>query len=368
MKVLVIGSGVVGACAAFYLSQRKDCEVILADKASRGKATLAGAGIICPWISRTDDEDWFRIASSGAQYYPELIQALEALGETNTGYKQTGALATSRDLNVISTLEEKVRKKKEDFPVIGETRVLEAPQAQRFFPGLNDELHGLFISGAARLDGRLLAESLVAGVKKNNGKVIREQVTLEHSGKEVRANAGGKAIEADQIIAAGGAWMNELLAPLAASVPVVPQRGQIVHLTTEEDTSDLPLILPQESSHYIVPFDDSRIAFGASREDDTGFDYRLTASGVQEVLNEGLKVAPGLADYTLKDIRIGFRPMSPDNKPLLGKLPEYDNLIIATGLGSSGLTMGPYVGSLAAKIASGEEPELDLQPYRPNRA
>src|SRR5690606_35088741 len=122
-----------------------------------------------------------------------------------------------------------------------------------------------------------------------------------------------------------------------------------------------------ESSHYIVPFDDSRIAFGATREDGTGFDYRMTAGGLQEVLNEGLKVAPGLVNHTVKEIRIGFRPMSPDNKPYLGIIPEFENVVVATGLGASGLTMGPYIGSLAAKIAMDEEIEIDLDPYRLNR-
>lgn len=367
MKIVVIGAGVVGACAAFYLSQRDDCEVTLVDKAFNGKATLAGAGIINPWISRTDDPDWFRIASKGAQYYPSLIESLRELGEITTGYKQTGALATSKDLDFLNKLEEKLAKKKEGFPVIGEIKILEAPQAQKYFPSLSEDLHALYLSGAARLDGRLLAEALVRGVKKNNGIVIEEQVTLKKDGNQVTVSAKNGEIHADRIILATGAWTNDLLKNIGTSINIEPQRGQIIHLSSDDDTSGYPVVLPQDSSHYIVPFDDNRIAFGATREDNTGFDYRMTAGGIQEVLNEGLKVAPGLVNHTVKEIRIGFRPMSPDNKPFLGTLPGLDQVIIATGLGASGLTMGPYLGSLAAKVAVGEEIELDLGPYSPIR-
>lgn len=367
MKVIVIGAGVVGACAAYYLSQNENVDVTLIDEEFEGKATLAGAGIICPWISRYNDSDWFRIASRGAQYYPELIESLKELGETNTGYRQTGAIATSEDIEVIRKLKEQLEKKKEAFPIIGNIDVLQAGHANKFFPQINEKLHALYLSGAARLDGRLLASALVEGVKKNNGKVIQEKAALKKEGKLVSVSTSSGNLSADQVIIAAGAWTNDLLQSVGTSIKLEPQRGQIVHLAVNEDTSNWPVILPQDSSHYIVPFDDNRIAFGATREAGSGYDYRITAGGIQEVLNEGLKVAPGLQSQTLQDIRIGFRPMSPDNKPLLGEVPNLDNVIVATGLGASGLTMGPYVGALAGKMALREEIDIDLGPYDPMR-
>jgi D-amino-acid dehydrogenase len=53
--------------------------------------------------------------------------------------------------------------------------------------------------------------------------------------------------------------------------------------------------------------------------------------------------------------------------PLLGTVPTLEGVVIATGLGASGLTMGPYVGTLAAKLALQEELNLDLTPYNPFR-
>ncbi|UCZ52858.1 FAD-binding oxidoreductase [Bacillus shivajii] len=367
MKYVVIGGGIVGACAAYFLS-KKECDVTLIDKAFDGKATSAGAGIICPWISTVDDPDWYAIASRGALYYPELIASLKEDGEIETGYRFTGALATSEDLAELKELKEKVDEKKAVQSEVGDVQILEAPEAQKLFPPLDKHLHALYVSGSARLDGKLLANALVEGFKKNGGKFFEEKVTLskQEDGK-IAVDTSEGTVTADQVIVAGGAWTNDLLNPLGLNINVEAQRGQIAHLTVGEDTSNWPVVLPQDSSHYMVAFDDNRIAFGATREVGSGFDYRLTAGGVQEVLNEGLGVAPGLADATLKEVRVGFRPMSPDLKPLLGRVPQYSNLIIATGLGASGLTMGPYVGSLAAKLALNEQIELDLAPYDPMR-
>jgi glycine/D-amino acid oxidase-like deaminating enzyme len=99
----------------------------------------------------------------------------------------------------------------------------------------------------------------------------------------------------------------------------------------------------------------------------TGFDYRTTAAGLAEVLREALEVAPGLADATVAETRIGFRPMSPDQRPLLGPVPGTDGLVVATGLGASGLTMGPHAGAIAARVALGLPPGADLSPFDPLR-
>lgn len=367
MKHVIVGAGIVGACAAYYLSQKQEHEIVLIDMEMDGKATSAGAGIICPWISRTNDPGWFKLAARGAQYYPDLIESLHAIGEADTGYAFTGALATSTDVEALNVLKEKTERQKAKFPVVGDIKVLEAPKAQMYFPPLREDLHALYISGSARLDGRMLSKALVNGCRKNGSTVLEGQATLAQEGNRVEVYVGDEHIEADEVIVSAGVWTNDLLEPLGISLNVAPQRGQIVHLGVDEDTSDWPVVLPQDSSHYIVSFDDNRVAFGATREEDSGFDYRVTAGGVLEVLNQGLAVAPGLKTDTLQDIRVGFRPMSPDVKPLLGRHPGTENMIIATGSGPSGLTTGPYVGSLAAKVALDEAVDIDLTPYNPLR-
>jgi D-amino-acid dehydrogenase len=115
----------------------------------------------------------------------------------------------------------------------------------------------------------------------------------------------------------------------------------------------------------MLAFDDGRIVAGATRETGSGFDYRITPAGLAEILGQALAVAPGLADGTYLETRVGFRPMGPGLRPLLGPVPGLTGLVVATGLGATGLTMGPLAGSLAAQAALGLPPALDLGPFAP---
>jgi D-amino-acid dehydrogenase len=76
---------------------------------------------------------------------------------------------------------------------------------------------------------------------------------------------------------------------------------------------------------------------------------------------------PGLASATLGEIRVGLRPTSPDDSPLLGPLPGIANVFVATGHGANGLLLGPISGKLLADEISGRPPELDLEPFSPAR-
>ena len=117
----------------------------------------------------------------------------------------------------------------------------------------------------------------------------------------------------------------------------------------------------------MLAFDGSRVVAGATRETGAGFDYRVTPGGLAEILGQALAVAPGLADGTYLETRVGFRPIGPDIRPLLGPVPGVDGLVVATGLGASGLTMGPYAGAVAARAALGEPDAIDLAPFDPLR-
>ncbi|GEL78460.1 NAD(P)/FAD-dependent oxidoreductase [Tenuibacillus multivorans] len=366
MPHVVIGGGILGVSAAYSLIKNGQ-DVVLIDENHSGKATSAGAGIICPWISSVQDPDWYELAKRGALYYPELIDSLAYDGEQETGYGKTGAIAVSKDKNELNRIEEVARKKKQETEFVGEIKRLNSEQAKDLFPPLNKNLSAVYVSGGARVDGRLLTNAMRSAFEKLGGQVMEGKARLiAQNGQIAAVETQDDRIEAESVIVAAGAWSNELLSPLGLSLSLDVQRGQIVHLKVDEDTSKWPVVLPQ-TSHYMVAFNDSRIAFGATRETGSGFAYRMTAGGIQEVLNEGLDVAPGLHDATLGEVRIGFRPMSSDKKPLLGKSKKYENLVIATGLGASGLTIGPYAGKVAGQLAVNEKVDIELEAYNPFR-
>jgi len=367
MRVIVIGAGVLGASAAFHLALA-GAQAVLVDQAHDGRATAAGAGIVCPWLSEAADPEWYRIASAGARYLPTLVQHLAELGEHELGFRRVGALSVSRSERDLDRIEGLVLARKADAPEAGEVSRLSPHQARTLFPPLHPELAAVQVSGGARVDGRLLAGALCRAMGQQGGTLRRGTARLLTDGVRVTgACVDDERIEADAVILAAGAWAPALLAPLGLTLAIEPQRGQIVHLRMEGvETDGWPVVLPP-GSHYLLAFEGGRVVAGATRERGAGFDCRVTAAGQAEVLNQALAVAPGLGHATVIETRIGFRPLGPDARPLLGAVAGMDGLVIGNGMGPSGLTIGPFAGRLLAQVALGQPPDLPLAPYGPLR-
>ena len=365
MRVIVIGGGILGASAAFHLACA-GAETILVDQAHEGRATAAGAGIICPWLSAGADPDWYQIAAAGARYLPRLVEHLAECGEHALGYRRVGALSVAQDERALDAIEQRVRARRADAPEAGEISRLSPQQARSLFPPLHPAFAALHVSGGARMDGRLVAAALCRAMEGQGGHIRRGMAALLVKASRVAGvRVGGETLVADRVIVAAGAWAPSLLAPLGLRLAVEPQRGQITHLHLPGMATEAwPVVLPP-SSHYLLAFEGGRVVVGATRERGSGFDYRVTAAGQAEVLNEALSVAPGLGDAAVIETRIGFRPVGPDTRPLLGGVAGLEGLLIGNGLGPTGLTVGPFAGHLLAEAALGRTPSLDLAPYDP---
>lgn len=364
MRIIVVGAGVLGASVAFHLVQ-SGVDVIVIEPRLAGRATQAGAGIICPWLSETGDAMFSSLYEGGARYYPELIRFLGDADEV--GYRRSGALYVSAVPGEIADVERLLASRAKRTPEIGSVERLSPCRAQQLFPPLAPDLSAIHIGGAARVDGRKLAATLLAHATRLGMKLVSGAATLAWRGRTVvGVHCNGELLEADLVAATNGAWGAEFLRPLGIALPIAPQRGQILHLELpNHDTSGWPVVLPN-GSHYLLAFEGGRIVAGATRENGTGFDYRVTAAGQVELLVEALRVAPGLRSATVVETRIGFRPAPPGLRPLLGHVRGIEGLVVGNGLGAGGLTMGPYVGKLLAEAILGK-PSFDLAPFDPLR-
>lgn len=353
-SVAVVGAGIAGASTAFALA-RRGVDVTLIDNGAPGQATAASAGIIAPWTSSAEGA-FYQVYAAGGAYYPQLLEQLAEVGVTRTDYRRTGSLSVHRNPEQLDAAETKLRARAaEAGAVAGDVQRLDDQETRELFPVLAPDTQGLLITGGGRVDGRTLRNALIKGATTLGAQQMNAHCTLQ----EGQLFADGSAVRADAVVIAGGAWTNALLEGAGVSLPVEPQRGQITHLRLEGvDTSAWPTVYPL-AHHYAVAFDDGRIAVGATRENGSGFDARITAAGQMQVLEDALGIMPGLADATVLETRVGLRPLA-DELPVVGVLPEQDGVFVATGYGPAGLTMGPLLGDALARQILGESaPELE---------
>lgn len=370
-EVIVIGGGIVGAGAAHRLAHSR-VRVTLIDRGDTGQATAAGAGIISPGTTLNRQEAYFPLAFRAVEYYDEILAQLSEDGETETGYDTVGLVhvATNgeeagRLRDLLHLIEER---KAAGAPRIGDLSLLATHEAAALFPPLGQTYGAIHTSGAARVDGRLLRGALLRAAERHGASVVEGNASLAlRGGRAVGAMVDGQLLGADAVLIAGGAWSAELAAALGLRLPVYPQRGQILHLEMPSvDTSRWPIVVGFHS-HYLLTFPSDRVVVGATREDGSGFERRVTAGGVHEVLGEALRVAPGLSVATLREVRVGLRPATPDGLPVLGRAPGVDNVFLATGHGAYGLQLGPYSGAIVADLLQGAAAPIDLTPYTVER-
>jgi D-amino-acid dehydrogenase len=370
---VVVGGGLVGVATAYRLV-REGAKTALIDRADRGRATDAGAGILPPQSNVRSSSPPTELSSRATRHYASLVEELRADEAGETGYAQCGLLvvAGSEDERVAY---ERTRaaslspRGEENLPQATDVREVTPAEARRMFPPLGEILGAVYHHTAARVDGRLLSRAIKAAAERRGLIVVQGSVDrlLFEGGRAAGVTVGNTTYAAPRVAVTGGAWSGAFGDQIGMHIPVEPQRGQIIHLQMPRvDTSAWPII-EGFRGHYMVPWPGGRVAVGATRETGSGFDPRLTAAGVREVLSEALRLAPGLAQWEIHEMRVGLRPLSADGLPVLGPVPRIEGVFLATGHGPSGLHLGPYSGALVADLMLGRRPEMDLSPFHAAR-
>jgi glycine/D-amino acid oxidase-like deaminating enzyme len=360
---IVIGGGVVGMATAYHLVTA-GVRTLLIDRADPGRASAAGAGILSAGRALDDPDPLERFAARAVLHYAELIEALTAAAAGDTGYGVIGALSVALDDDERAPFEE-LRARR----TAGAHAEVSTGQAQAMFPPLAPVRRALHTPGSARVDGRLLVAALRRAAEAL-GLIVRVASVdglMVGDGAVQGVVVAGDRVPAGHVVVAAGAWSAALGEQLALRIPVAPQRGQIIHLRLAGvDTSGWPIVSAFRG-HYMVPWPDGRVVVGATRETGSGFRPETTAAGIMAVLAEALRVAPGLRDASLQEIRVGLRPASADGRPILGPVPGVRNLLLATGHGPVGLQLGPYSGKVIAEIVSRGAADTDLAPFAIDR-
>src|SRR5699024_355069 len=321
-NVVIIGAGIVGATAAYVLSKKR-VAVTVVDAHMDGRATSAAAGIISTWVTKRRNKAWYTLARNGAKYYRSMMTDLEKDGFHDTGYQQVGAIRLHKDREKLEELLDIAVKRREDAPEMGQLHILEHKEVTEIFPLIDEDFYGLWIEGAARVDGRKLRDSLLKAAEQHGANLIKDTATLTKDAQSnIHAIVAGEKLVANKIIVTNGVWMKDLFTQVDIDLHVQAQKGEIIHLQTENiQTEKLPVIMPP-TNQYMLSFDNGKIVIGASHRHVEHFDTSVTAEGMHYILDEAFKITPRLKNSMIADIRVGFRPFTPNHLPVFGPVPN----------------------------------------------
>ncbi len=344
----MVGGGLVGTALAYELSLR-GATVVVVDRHDPGRASDAGAGILSPETNQDPEPAAFAVGRAAARHYQSLVDRLGADGCTDTGYARTGSLLVAERPGDDVTMEATAELIRGRDVGIEE---LDPEAARHCFPVLGTVRRALYNPHGRRVDGRVLRGALQDSAERRG--VLWRQGTVTGiiaspgAGRVKAVRTDSEDIPAGAVALCGGAWTEELTGDLRVALPVGPLKGQIVHLRLPDaDTSKWAIVQPV-LGFYLVPWPDGRVACGGTMEAAAGFDHRVTADGVHQLLRECLRTAPGLGAAELVEVRVGSRPVSADGVPLVGPVPGWSNAFVATGHGAEGLLLGPLSAAVLA--------------------
>jgi D-amino-acid dehydrogenase len=389
--VVVVGGGIVGAATAYELC-RRGARVVLVDAHHPGRASDAGAGILSPETTGREDPAWCDLAQAAGAHYGELISELEQRQAGPTGYRRCGLLRVALGTGELPFFDDSIAHIERRAP--GVLEELDVAQGRELFPLLGPVLRVAYSRRAARVDGRVLVTALiraagalgletrrclVTGFRPRRGGATGASGATAASGARAAPDTNGAAeavsavctttgdLPCGAVVVCSGAWSSALAAELDWPLPVTPLKGQIAHLRIERQGTDAWPIVQPVLGYYLVSWPRGRVACGGTLEADAGWDHQATVGGLYELAREGLKLAPELASASLLEVRVGLRPATPDDLPVVGRLPGWRNAYVAAGHGTEGLLLGPLSGALIARGIVGEPPGIDASSWSPAR-
>jgi len=365
--VVVIGGGLIGTSIGWRLRQTGlDVVVVIGERSAA--ASQVAAGMLAPVTETTFTEQrLLQLKLASISRYPAYVAELEAATGLPAGLRQTPTLSVACDADDAARLATFA-----DFLTRaghpGER--LTSRECRRYEPLLTPAIRsGLLVESDWSCDNRLLWRAQIeAGHRigvRDVGGFVHRVITSNGRASGVQL-ADGSAISAEYVVVANGAWAGQIDG--LPDLPVRPVKGQIVRL----DPGRLPppsltiRAYARGSEIYLVPREGGReVVLGATVEE-LGFDHRVTAGGVYELLRDGRTVLPMTAEYTLAETSVGWRPGTPDNGPILGRC-DIEGVLLATGHYRNGVLLTPITADVISSLISNGELDGVAAPFTLDR-
>jgi D-hydroxyproline dehydrogenase subunit beta len=376
--VIVIGGGVIGACAAWQLAERGADVLLLERGALASGSTARSQGLLLP----PDHAPMVPLFERSNQLYDSLADAAGI--DIGLDREPIGTLMLATEAAQLELLANEPR-------MDGE--LLDADGVLRAEPALGAGIGGGLLSPHGRRSdpGAMTAAAAMAATSAG-ARVLRHVEVRRIADRAVISDEG--VHRADSILLAAGAWSRRLARTAGHDLPIRPVRGWLAV------TAACPPLLRHVlyEAAYTVPAgpqpgdavsvselgrgdlaqhgagashavglhqnQDGTIMIGASRsaalrETDEG------AIALRENAARACRLVPALCDVEVATTWTGLRPFSADGLPYIGRLEPW--LVVCAGHGSEGILSGAGSAQLAAEVALGAAPFTDPAPFSPGR-
>lgn len=361
--VVVIGGGVIGTAAAYYIAARGYRVVLVEKNCIAGGTSGACDGFII--MQSKNPGPHLELALKSASLYRTLADELDF----DIEYRPTGGMIVIENqaqADIMTYFAE--RQHQSGLQV----ELLPIEEARRREPLLAEDLWGatyspldaqvnpvLVAQGYGRAARRLGAE-LLAGVEVT--RLVWEQGRVQG----VITTAG--PILADYVVNATGVWASALVAPFGVELPITPRRGQILvteplpplirhvllcacYLTAKYKPELLDTIERQHRLGVGLAVEQTAtggLLLGSTREF-VGFDTRTTLAGIEAVASHVRRILPALGNVNIIRSFAGLRPHTPNGLPILGPIDSLPGLIMAAGHEGDGIALAPITGKVIAE-------------------
>jgi D-amino-acid dehydrogenase len=406
-RVVVVGGGVIGACAAYYLA-RAGWRVTVLERGAFGMGcSHANCGYVCPshvLPLAAPGAVWSTLKTLFARNSPLKVRPGTVLA--NLGWflgfarkcNERDMLAGGRAIQALlnssrSLFAELIETEKLDceWETKGLLFVFRTRHAFEHYAHTDELLRERFGQGARRFDAdeltalepallpgcaggylyegdahlrpdRLMSEFhrvLVGlGVEIIENCEVTGFVRENGIARAVRSGAG--EVAADHFVVATGAWTPLLNRELGCRVPIQPGKGYSVTMPRPAVCPTYPLIF-EEHRVAVTPFR-SGYRLGSTMEF-AGYDAALNRSRLSILTDAArLYLREPLAE-PVQEEWWGWRPMTFDGLPVIDRSPATSNVLIAAGHNMLGLSMAPATGKLVAEVLGGGRPHVEAAPY-----
>jgi glycine oxidase len=364
--VVIVGAGIIGCAIAYELSRRGVSCTVLDSRRLGMAATNAAAGVLAPLAEFRRPGALVQAGLQSLQRYPTWVERLrEDVPDIDVEFRLNGVLRVAFEPDEMAEL-------RAGLPVGEQLGVelveLDAAQLREAEPRLSERvIGGVLCPDEGQVSNQLFTLALSRAAQRRGAHVVEFAPVLgfrKAGGRVLSVRTPKGEFACDHLVLAAGPWTRPVARKLGVDVPAFPVRGQMLALGRMVTPIHQPIWGPRG---YILPRANGLVFAGATVEE-VGFRIRTTQRGLAAVRRAAFELVPQLRHAREHFSWAGLRPGSPDGLPLLGALPGWENVTLATGHFRNGILLAPFTGELiAAAVVEGGASEA-LAPFNPARA